>query len=215
MSVVGVRGARLHFNVIGFEPWEPSMSSENKRECKGESSSQPFVVEVFEPQARPCNQEDQRTGGPVETKLSLLARYMRAWFGVDETATCRQSTQGEFKYVSDSHFQAGYGQSITGNVLDEHMGSQDVPRSAVLGIGPAHGALTLDRDGSFVFVPDEGFSGRDSFWYEVEYRSRDKEQVEVRLFTEPAPPTQETMDLNVCLSLNNPEALTTADDSSL
>jgi len=31
--------------------------------------------------------------------------------------------------------------------------------------GPAHGTLELNRDGSFTYTPDEGFSGTDSFTY--------------------------------------------------
>jgi len=37
--------------------------------------------------------------------------------------------------------------------------------SAVLGTGPAHGALTFNADGSFTYVPTSGFSGTDSFTY--------------------------------------------------
>ena len=37
--------------------------------------------------------------------------------------------------------------------------------TAVRGEGPAHGALTLNDDGSFTYVPDTNFSGSDTFTY--------------------------------------------------
>jgi len=39
------------------------------------------------------------------------------------------------------------------------------PLSAVLAVGPAHGTLTLNADGSFAYTPDAGFFGTDSFTY--------------------------------------------------
>lgn len=37
--------------------------------------------------------------------------------------------------------------------------------SAVKGTGPADGTLALDADGSFVYIPDAGFAGTDTFTY--------------------------------------------------
>ncbi len=39
--------------------------------------------------------------------------------------------------------------------------------SAVLAIGPAHGTLTLNADGSFTYTPVPGYSGADSFTYKA------------------------------------------------
>ncbi|HWC66681.1 MAG TPA: PKD domain-containing protein, partial [Acidimicrobiales bacterium] len=39
--------------------------------------------------------------------------------------------------------------------------------NAILLIGPAHGSLTLQADGSFSYVPDVNFSGSDSFVYKA------------------------------------------------
>jgi hypothetical protein len=41
--------------------------------------------------------------------------------------------------------------------------------TALLGIGPSHGTLTLNSDGSFVYTPDSNYIGTDSFTY----RARD------------------------------------------
>ncbi len=37
--------------------------------------------------------------------------------------------------------------------------------TAVLGVDPAHGSLTLNANGSFSYTPDAGFNGQDSFTY--------------------------------------------------
>src|SRR5207302_1728495 len=39
--------------------------------------------------------------------------------------------------------------------------------TAVLATSPAHGALTLNADGSFTYTPSAGFSGSDSFTYQA------------------------------------------------
>ena len=41
------------------------------------------------------------------------------------------------------------------------------PLTAVLAIGPTHGSLTLNADGSFVYTPDPNYHGADSFTYRV------------------------------------------------
>jgi len=41
------------------------------------------------------------------------------------------------------------------------------PLTAALVTGPAHGALTFNADGSFVYTPTNGFSGADSFTYKL------------------------------------------------
>src|SRR6185437_14296273 len=41
------------------------------------------------------------------------------------------------------------------------------PLTAVLASGPAHGALTLNADGSFTYTPDANFNGTDSFSYKA------------------------------------------------
>ncbi|HEX6692632.1 MAG TPA: Ig-like domain-containing protein, partial [Burkholderiales bacterium] len=38
---------------------------------------------------------------------------------------------------------------------------------AEIGVGPEHGTLAFNLDGSFSYVPDEGFEGEDSFTYSV------------------------------------------------
>jgi N-acetylneuraminic acid mutarotase len=42
------------------------------------------------------------------------------------------------------------------------------PLIAALELGPSNGSVTVNADGSFTYVPDAGFSGVDSFVYEVD-----------------------------------------------
>src|SRR5262249_39908580 len=49
-------------------------------------------------------------------------------------------------------------------VLDNDSGD---PLQAILVSGPAHGALTLNADGSFSYLPHAEFNGEDTFTYEL------------------------------------------------
>jgi len=50
-------------------------------------------------------------------------------------------------------------------VLGNDADVENDPLSAVLDSGPVNGALTLNADGSFEYVPDAGYLGEDSFTY--------------------------------------------------
>lgn len=50
-------------------------------------------------------------------------------------------------------------------VLANDTDAQSKPLTAAVSIGPAHGNLTLNPDGSFVYVPDHNYTGPDSFDY--------------------------------------------------
>jgi hypothetical protein len=65
------------------------------------------------------------------------------------------------------------------------------PLSAVLGSGPAHGAVSVRPDGGFTYTPAAGFSGPDSFTYHATDgagSSRDS-TVSIAVTPAPAPPT--------------------------
>ncbi|TPV62238.1 tandem-95 repeat protein [Aestuariibacter sp. GS-14] len=51
---------------------------------------------------------------------------------------------------------------------------------------PEHGALTLNPDGTFIYVPDSGYSGDDSFLYEVSDQTGYKARARVFLTTDVA-----------------------------
>lgn len=50
-------------------------------------------------------------------------------------------------------------------VLGNDSDSNDDPFTAVLNVSPAHGTLTLDANGSFVYTPALNYNGSDSFTY--------------------------------------------------
>jgi hypothetical protein len=52
-------------------------------------------------------------------------------------------------------------------VLSDASGPSGVPLSVSVLSPPAHGALTLDDDGSFAYAPTLGYAGGDSFTYQV------------------------------------------------
>jgi len=53
---------------------------------------------------------------------------------------------------------------------------------------PAHGTLTLDRDGAFTYTPAAGFHGRDSFTYRVSDGTVDSGAATVTITVNPAAP---------------------------
>ncbi len=59
--------------------------------------------------------------------------------------------------------QEDLGRGVLANDFDP----QGSPLTAVLVAKPAHGAITLNADGSFTYTPAAGFSGMDSFTYQA------------------------------------------------
>ncbi len=53
------------------------------------------------------------------------------------------------------------------SVLDNDSDPENDPLTADLVLGPAHGDVTLNPDGTFVYTPDENFSGTDTFSYQA------------------------------------------------
>ncbi len=89
-------------------------------------------------------------------------------------------------------YSTPYQTSVAGNVLTNDLGSG---LQVTGNIQPAHGSANVATDGSFVYVPDPGFSGPDSFQYIIEDNSGDGEQasavvtIDVAGNTIPAPAT--------------------------
>jgi hypothetical protein len=53
--------------------------------------------------------------------------------------------------------------------------------------GPSHGELTLNEDGSFLYKPEDGFAGQDTFSYRAYDGSLYSEVADVAIFVEPDP----------------------------
>ncbi|WP_435021367.1 Ig-like domain-containing protein [Tundrisphaera sp. TA3] len=74
------------------------------------------------------------------------------------------------------------GPGVLGNDFDPN----GTPLIAVLVSGPANGTVTLNPDGSFVFIPNPGFVGRDSFIYRASDGTALSQPVTVVLSVGPA-----------------------------
>ncbi len=68
--------------------------------------------------------------------------------------------------VADAYSSTG-GADVSGNVLANDTDADDDPLRAALVDGPDHGALTLNADGTFVYVPAENYTGSDVFTYKA------------------------------------------------
>ncbi len=70
--------------------------------------------------------------------------------------------------ASNDHYQTGEDEALTiaarGVLANDSDGDQD-SLTAVLDVGPEHGSLTLNSDGSFTYVPDANYNGTDAFSY--------------------------------------------------
>ncbi len=70
----------------------------------------------------------------------------------------------------DDSYQLWEGETLTvaaPGVLANDSDPEGRPITAYYISGPAHGALTLNLDGSFTYTPAEGFSGVDTFSYKA------------------------------------------------
>jgi|GEM_PF-1254698 len=69
--------------------------------------------------------------------------------------------------AADDSYTVAEGHALRGNVLFNDSDADRDPLSASLLVGPQHGSLSLNANGSFTYVPDGGFAGTDSFSYVV------------------------------------------------
>jgi hypothetical protein len=84
------------------------------------------------------------------------------------TAEVTINITNDLPVPEDDNFITDPGVLVGGNVLDNDFDQNNDPLSVVLnGTSPQHGQLVLNEDGTFSYVPDEGFSGQDSFTYLV------------------------------------------------
>jgi VCBS repeat-containing protein len=74
-----------------------------------------------------------------------------------------------------------------GGVLANDTDADGDPLTAALGTAPAHGALTLNADGSFSYVPDAGYAGGDSFTYRANDGTADGNEATVSITVGSAP----------------------------
>jgi hypothetical protein len=67
--------------------------------------------------------------------------------------------------IGDNRGSDSFALTIPPNVLENDVDPENELVVALLQSGPQHGVLTLNLDGTFQYVPSEGFAGVDSFTY--------------------------------------------------
>jgi len=93
--------------------------------------------------------------------------------GLSDTGTLTVTVfEANTPIAGDDSYTVGVNKVLTvaaPGVLGNDTIPQDPNQSmyAEVASGPAHGTLELNRDGSFTYTPDEGFSGTDSFTYKA------------------------------------------------
>ena len=107
------------------------------------------------------------------------------------------------KVVAD-RLSVAEGSSVGGNVLDNDDDPDGGLLTAALVAGPEHGTLVLNSDGSFTYVPEDGYDGLDSFVYSASDSSGDTANATVLLtvtpFNEPAKANRD----NFVATINTP-----------
>ena len=79
---------------------------------------------------------------------------------------CVEEDPNETPTAEADRFDTAFDTSVSGNVLgNDDQG--DGPATVTLKEGPANGTVHLQSDGSFVYTPDAGFSGDDTFQYTI------------------------------------------------
>jgi|AGTN01.1.fsa_nt_gi conserved repeat domain len=78
-----------------------------------------------------------------------------------------KSNKENHTYANDDIYYAEGKNPVNGNVLDNDYDPEGDDRKVTQVTGPSNGSLTLDDDGTFTYVPEDGFIGTDIFVYEV------------------------------------------------
>ena len=98
--------------------------------------------------------------------------------------------------ATDDEFHGREGAPLRGSVLENDF---DVEASALLVAlleGPAHGLVAIDAAGAFEYEPEEGFSGTDTFTYQITDDLGLQASATVTLMIEPVTPTAPPPDPN-------------------
>jgi hypothetical protein len=106
------------------------------------------------------------------------------------------SVQGQTNWspqVFDATYCTDFAVELTAPVAELLASAYDPdndPLTASLGVGPAHGQLSFDPLGNFVYTPNAGFSGADQFTYVVSDGNGGRGTATVRVFVRSSEPPQ-------------------------
>jgi VCBS repeat-containing protein len=86
--------------------------------------------------------------------------------GSQGTATVTIDVHNEVPLAEDASFEVPVG-TLTSGDLAPFVSDDDTELFFEMLSGPQHGALTLSADGSFAYLPEQGFRGQDAFVFRV------------------------------------------------
>ncbi|MEI4474241.1 beta strand repeat-containing protein, partial [Frigidibacter sp. MR17.24] len=113
-------------------------------------------------------EEADETLGLTVTALSRADHAIAAG-AASVTHTIVNDDANSAPVVINDSYATGHGTALVisaaAGVLSNDSDADGDPLSATVVSNPAHGALTLNTDGSFTYTPEAGFSGSDSFAY--------------------------------------------------
>ena len=111
-------------------------------------------------------------GTVTSDSLTALRTDDPAVAGASESDGRRRSSRTRRRSRVDDAYSVVGGQTLTvdaaAGVLDNDTDDDGDALTAVGPVGPAHGQLTLNADGSFTYTPDAGYTGADSFTYRAD-----------------------------------------------
>jgi aryl-phospho-beta-D-glucosidase BglC (GH1 family) len=120
-------------------------------------------------------------GSPAEPNIQtdLVTTISNDWVAAQTTdgfaiTSYLQQYLGEPLAVADSYtatsvvtLAVNSTAGVLANDIDINLGHSGIQLTAILVSGPANGTLILNADGSFSYTPNAGFSGTDTFRYQV------------------------------------------------
>ncbi|WP_299566218.1 Ig-like domain-containing protein [uncultured Mycolicibacterium sp.] len=103
-------------------------------------------------------------GAPLHLH-GLLSLF--GWHTAQATVTVHVERANGWPIANDDWASTLEGTPVSGNVLLNDVDPDGDPLTVELDSGPAHGTIVIDPLGEFVYTPNAGFSGIDSFTYRV------------------------------------------------